>query len=185
MALRLDGGTGITADNIADGAITAAKISSDVKTPAGVIGYFGMSSAPTGWLKCNGAAISRTTYSDLFAEIRTTFGTGDGSTTFNVPDLRGEFVRSLDDGAGVDTGRTLASTQSYALENFTGVFNSGQYYSYAYATGVFAASGNNAHRTYASGTNAGLQLTIDASRQVNTSTETRPRNVALLACIKY
>lgn len=189
MPLRLDGGTGITADNIADGAITTAKMNAsaitDIGIQAGTIGYFGMSSAPTGWLKCNGAAISRTTYSDLFAAISTTFGSGDGSTTFDLPDLRGEFIRALDDGAGIDTGRTLASTQSYALENFTGVFNSGQYYSYAYATGVFAASGNNAHRTYASGTNAGLQLTIDASRQVNTSTETRPRNVALLACIKY
>ena len=174
MAVTIDGTNGV-------GLVTADAL----PFLAGQVCFFGMSSAPNGFLKCNGAAVSRTTYDVLFAAIGTTFGSGDGSTTFNVPDLRGEFLRALDDGAGIDTGRTLASTQSYALENFTGVFNSGQYYSYAYATGVFAASGNNGHRTYASGTNAGLQLTIDASRQVNTSTETRPRNVALLACIKY
>jgi microcystin-dependent protein len=49
------------------------------------------STAPTGWLLCNGAAVSRTTYSDLFAVISTTYGTGNGSTTFNVPDLQRRF----------------------------------------------------------------------------------------------
>ena len=181
MALVLDGTTG-TITNLV---VQVSQLPTGTVPAAGTLGYFGMSTAPTGWLKANGAAISRTTYADLFAALGTTYGIGDGSTTFNLPDLRGEFPRGLDDGRGIDSGRTIGSSQSYALENFTGVFNSGQYYSYAYATGVFAASGNNGHRTYASGTNAGLQLTIDASRQVNTSTETRPRNVALLACIKY
>jgi len=66
---------------------------------------------PPGFLPCNGAAISRTTYATLFARIGTTWGIGDGGTTFNVPDLRGEFVRGWDDGRGVDSGRGFASFQ--------------------------------------------------------------------------
>lgn len=59
-------------------------------TPKGVISMFGGAAAPTGWLLCNGAAISRTTYAALFTAIGTAYGTGDGSTTFNVPDLKGK-----------------------------------------------------------------------------------------------
>ena len=57
-----------------------------------------------GWLKANGAAVSRTAYGDLFAKIGTVFGSRDGSTTFNLPDLRGEFIRGWDNGRGVDSG---------------------------------------------------------------------------------
>ena len=64
-----------------------------VLVPTGTVAYIAASSAPGGWLKCNGAAVSRTTYAALFAAIGTTFGAGDGSTTFKLPDLRGEFVR--------------------------------------------------------------------------------------------
>ncbi len=80
--------------------------------PPGVISYTAASSAPTGWLKANGAAVSRTTYAKLFAAIGTDYGPGDGSTTFNVPDLRGYHIRSLDDGRGVDSGRVRGSTQA-------------------------------------------------------------------------
>jgi len=59
----------------------------------GMIAPFAMDSVPTGWLSCDGSAVSRTTYADLFGKISTTWGTGNGSTTFNVPDLRGAFVR--------------------------------------------------------------------------------------------
>jgi hypothetical protein len=57
--------------------------------PVGMISPFAGAAAPNGWLMCDGAAVSRTTYATLFALISTTYGTGDGSTTFNVPDLRG------------------------------------------------------------------------------------------------
>ncbi|MGC4409623.1 hypothetical protein D4A92_19680 [Rhizobium rosettiformans] len=69
---------------------------------------------PTGFLKENGAAISRSTYNTLFQTIGTTFGAGDGSTTFNVPDSRGVVARGLDDGRGLDAGRTLGSYQADA-----------------------------------------------------------------------
>lgn len=58
-------------------------------TPSGVVSPFAGAAAPSGWLMCNGAAVSRTTYSDLFTAIGTTFGSGDGSTTFNLPNLNG------------------------------------------------------------------------------------------------
>lgn len=72
------------------------------KAPVGSIISLGKSSVPSGYLACNGDAVSRTTYADLFAEIGTTHGEGDGSTTFNVPDLRGRFLRGLDEGVGRD-----------------------------------------------------------------------------------
>lgn len=68
-------------------------------TPVGTINAFGGAEAPKGWLLCQGQAISRTDYADLFAVIGTAFGAGDGSTTFNIPDLRGEFLR----GAGTNS----------------------------------------------------------------------------------
>lgn len=75
--------------------------------PAGVMVDYGGTSAPSGWLLCNGAAISRTTYAALFAAIGTAYGTGDGSTTFNIPDRRGKFSLGL---AASGTGSTLGGT---------------------------------------------------------------------------
>lgn len=83
--------------------------------PAGAVQAFAMTSVPLGWLKCNGQAVSRTTYATLFSAIGTTFGNGDGSTTFNLPDMRGRFVRGWDDGRGLDGGRSFGSGQGDAL----------------------------------------------------------------------
>jgi len=80
--------------------------------PVGTVEALADSTVPSGWLLCNGDAVSRTTYARLFEQIGTTYGAGDGSTTFGLPDLRGEFIRGLDAGRGVDSGRTLGSTQS-------------------------------------------------------------------------
>lgn len=87
--------------------------------PAGAIQLFAMSAIPTGWLECNGAAVSRTTYANLFAVIGTTYGAGDGSITFNLPDMRGQFARGWDHGRGVDPGRALGSTQASANQSHT------------------------------------------------------------------
>jgi len=74
-------------------------------TPSGVVSAYAGSSAPSGWLLCYGQAISRTTYADLFTAIGTTYGSGDGSTTFNLPDLRGRVVAGQDDMGGSSANR--------------------------------------------------------------------------------
>lgn len=74
--------------------------------PVGVTLPYAGSSAPSGYLMCDGSAVSRTTYESLYAIIGTTFGTGDGSTTFNIPDLRG----ATPQGAGTSTGYTQNET---------------------------------------------------------------------------
>lgn len=150
--------------------------------PAGAVQAFAMSSAPAGWIKANGDAVSRTTYAALFAAIGTTYGAGDGSTTFNLPELRGEFIRGWDDGRGVDSGRTFGSSQ---IDAFQGHWHS------TYATGNITAVGDQAvedgPRTFT--TNSSNTAVLGAvSDNVNgtprTASETRPRNVALLYCIK-
>ena len=84
--------------------------------PAGAI-IFGVMATPAGYLQCNGTAVSRTTYAALFAAIATTFGAGDGVTTFTLPDLRGQFIRGADAGRGVDPGRVAGSTQAGQLQS--------------------------------------------------------------------
>ena len=85
--------------------------------PSGTVLYFAGQTAPAGWLKANGAAVSRTAYAALFAAIGTTYGSGDFRSTFNLPDLRGEFIRGWDDGRGVDTPRPMGSAQVDALQS--------------------------------------------------------------------
>jgi hypothetical protein len=81
--------------------------------PPGVVTAFAGPTAPSGWLSCDGSAVSRTTYANLFAAIGTASGSGDGSTTFNLPDYRGMFLRGVDSGSGRDPdtlARTAAAT---------------------------------------------------------------------------
>jgi len=79
--------------------------------PTGAIMAFAMKTPPSGWFYCNGQAVSRTIYADLFAAIGIQWGGGDGSTTFNVPDFRGMFLRGWDDKRGIDTNRVWAEQQ--------------------------------------------------------------------------
>ena len=79
-------------------------------TPAGCMSPFAGSTAPTGWLLCYGQAVSRTTYSTLFGVISTTYGVGDGSTTFNLPDMRGRGFIGLDNLGGAAASRVAAAT---------------------------------------------------------------------------
>lgn len=85
--------------------------------PPGMLGIFAMNTAPAGWLKANGALLSRTVYADLFAAIGTTYPGGDGATTFRLPDFRGEFLRAWDDGRGVDGGRAFGSYQDQEIQS--------------------------------------------------------------------
>ncbi len=152
------------------------------------VAYFARSTAPDGWLKANGALISRTTYASLFSVIGTTYGAGDGSTTFALPDLRGEFVRGLDDGRGVDASRALGSAQTGSVQHHGHYLRhgtDGNWMNYN-DSGSLAGFGLEPTATSATGT-ARLQAGGDSGGTYNigTAAETRPRNVAMLACIKY
>lgn len=151
----------------------------------GQVNFFATSSAPAGFLKCSGQAVSRTTYAKLFAEIGTTYGAGDGSTTFNLPDLRGEFIRGLDDGRGVDTGRVIGSAQASDNKSHTHITDSqGAHTHTVPQIGTTTGSSNDGPRT----TGSGVASTSSAGAHTHTAqasggTESRPRNVALLTCI--
>lgn len=136
----------------------------------GNIDFFAASTPPAGWIKANGAAISRTIYGALFNVVGTTYGAGDGSTTFNVPDLRGEFVRGWDDARGVDSGRAMGTAQAGEVQ--------------AHSHGMPMGSGS----AISSSSVVGRDDWVEGPG-VNTYTtggaETRPRNVSLLACIKF
>ena len=101
-----DGAKWIANYVVPDASITQSKLASDIFTlfvPAACVVPYAGTSAPTGWLFCYGQAISRATYSDLFTAIGTTYGSGDGSTTFNLPDMRGRVTAGKDNMGGVSS----------------------------------------------------------------------------------
>ena len=140
-----------------------------VGVPTGTVAYFAANTTPSGWLRCDGSTISRTTYSSLYSFIGTTFGSGDGSTTFGLPDLRGEFLRGFDNGRGIDSGRAFGSFQEATGHTTGGRADQPlENYENAYST----TSNTNGPSSYQYG-------------QGYTFGRSRPRNIALLACIKY
>ena len=146
----------------------------------GTIAYLAHGNAANGWLKCNGAAVSRTTYSALFSMIGTTYGPGDGSLTFNLPELRGEFIRVLDDGRGVDASRIIGTAQAQQMPQHTHSPDPSGNGNWHDAPGLYAvnASGSTlfVNRSTTTGpVNAGVAV----------GTENRVRNVALPAYIKF
>ena len=181
--------------------------------PSGSVFCMAVATVPSGYLECNGAAVSRTTYSVLFAVIGTAYGTGNGSSTFNLPDLRGEFVRGFDNGKGTDSGRSIATSQSSqnAQHNhsisvsgttsnptptLTGDVRriSEGYRAQGTASGVFTKEldGNN-NITGSSSTSPVAGFSMDATHTHTVSvsgtsgsqgSEARPRNIAMLYIIK-
>lgn len=138
----------------------------DKYAPAGVISMFGGTAAPNGWLVCDGSAVSRTTYSRLFAAIGTNFGVGDGSTTFNLPSLKGRVPVGLDasdnsfanlNQTGGEKTHTLTTNEmpshrhdfKYNNSNTQGTV------SYAHATNAFASQTTDAALGFANMNNTG------------------------------
>jgi len=165
--------TNIQTADIADGQVTLAKLVTAVQQallPAGAVQAFAMNSAPAGWLAADGTAVSRSTYAALFSAIGTTYGAGDGSTTFALPDLRGYFVRgSGTNGDGAAAG-TFGAKQSDDFKAHTHTTTSGG------SNGPMALfSGNGPAAQYLAGTASGS----------TGGTETRPKNIAMLYCIKH
>jgi microcystin-dependent protein len=140
--------------------------------PVGSVTMHAANSAPTGWLECSGAAVSRTTYAGLFAVIGTVFGVGDGSTTFNLPNMRGEFARGWDNGRGIDPARAFGSAQAGAIE--------------AHVHSVTPPASNDIAGSGLTATGTGGSETITPYNTASTGgTETRPRNIALMFIIKF
>lgn len=162
----------------------------------GLISAFANSSAPNGWLACDGSAISRTTYARLFTAIGTTWGVGDGSTTFNLPDLRGAFLR----GSGSHGTETMADTNAFAGPS-VGSFENDQIQDFVikltHNAGTISAIVTEEHGTadtnkikYAS-TSGGAERTLSSSFNAGSYgtprvlDETRPFNAGILYCIKF
>jgi len=180
----------------------------------GQISYFAFNfyatdpNPPPRYLICDGSEISRTIYSNLFNVIGITFGAGNGTSTFNIPDLRGMFIRGYDPrpvSSGNDpcdkitgvsrtpsstTMRGFGSTQTDAFQNMTGTVASvirAWDFGHGVFSGVFESSTTDdaIHASSGTGGGYGSYVNFDASRSARTSTETRPKNVALLACIRF
>ena len=177
--------------------------------PVGSVFNLATTTVPTGFLECNGAAISRSTYASLFAAISTTWGSGDGSSTFNLPDLRGQFVRGWDNSAGVDSGRSFASSQSDQNKSHNHSITDSGHFHHAFRSGNSGESRFGSTLTSsnfpASGTGAGnlneaynIVSKSDEPDVGKTSTETtgitisndggtevRVKNYALMYVIKF
>jgi len=181
--------------------------------PSGAVFCLAVSAVPADYLECNGAAVSRTTYAALFAVISTTYGAGNGSSTFNLPDLRGEFVRGWDNGRGVDSGRSIANSQGsqfaqhnhgvgsldIANKSLTGTATDiSETFQEGSTSGIFGkgANGTGPLTPSSADTSVTGTLTINASHDHSISgstanrggdtapNENRPRNIAMMYIIK-
>ena len=150
---------------INDGAVTPNKLADGVAIPAGTILAFAMNSVPSGWLAANGAAVSRAAYSGLFAAISTVHGVGDGSLTFNLPDLRGYFVR----GSGTNSDGAVSGAFGAKIADDL----------ISHTHGIAGGTGTNGSWGALAGSGIGVLSSATGG------TETRPKNVAILYCIKY
>lgn len=169
-------------------------IQTRVPTAIGFPTWFAGPEVPDGYLYCDGSEVDREVYKELFAAIGTTWGAGDGTDTFNIPDLRGIFVR----GDGGENNAALGTVQSDAMRNITGSF-----WDYLGQAITLMGVGDGVFRRATSDDEYGTMLTVtdtslrypdpevpdgmifDASRVVPTAPEIRPINVALKPCIRY
>lgn len=150
-----------------------------VAVPTGTVMPFAGATAPAGYMLADGSAVSRSTYSALFAVVGTSFGSGDGSTTFNLPDLRGRFVRGVDDGAGRDPNaatRTAMATGGNTGDN-VGSVQDDELKSHSHSTPQGLSSGGGFG--FPSGS-AGLGSTSGSTG----GSETRPKNIYLNYIVK-
>ena len=176
--------------------------------PSGAVFCIAVASVPSGYLECNGATVSRTTYAALFAVIGTQYGSTN-SSNFKVPDLRGEFVRGFDNGRNADSGRSIGSSQgsqnashnhSASASSTAGAHSHALNYQRkqvedtgtAFVTDIRreGGDGDGGSTTFTNNTNSGFMnnATVSVSTSVSISNqggnESRPRNVAMMYVIK-
>lgn len=173
--------------NSTSGKWEPATMAASSSIPVGTVVPFAGTVVPAGWLLCNGGAISRTTYADLFAVIGNSWGAGDYTTTFNLPDMRGVFLRGVDGSAGNDpdastrtalhpggnTGNNIGSFQLDGLKshNHTGTTNTDAGHSH---TATSSSSGNHNHTFSVSngGSSGGSSYLRSTSGEFGYSTST-------------
>jgi hypothetical protein len=174
----------------ADVALTQAVLSA---APVGAVQSFAMATAPNGWLECNGVTVPNSTgtvqgkfanFTALYSAVGTTYSLTPGT----IPDLRGEFIRGWANGKNVggQSTRALGSAEDDAIRNITGEIKvAGSTGGMDGASGVFRIGGGTGYPAQAAFANNVGVGQFDASRVVPTAADNRPRNVALLYCIKY
>lgn len=171
-----------TSDDFKTLYINSSSESVPVGNPSGVILPYGGTTAPTGYVMCDGQAYSRAAYPTLYAAIGVAFGHGNGTTTFNVPDLRGRFLRGVDGNAGRDPEKTTRDPMLPGGNsgNLVGSIQNDEVVSHSH--GINGNGGDN------SGTN-NVRLTslgVSATKTTNAfgGTETRPKNIYVNYIIK-
>ena len=145
--------------------------------PTGCIAHF--HTVPDGWLLCNGAAVSRTTYANLFAVIGTKYGSGDGSTTFNLPNLHGRFLECT------TSSSSVGSFKSAGLPNITGQHNGTPWI--GTASGAFSVP-DSSQKIPDGSSWANNIVTFNASRSKSIyggSSSVQPPAGMFYACIKF
>ncbi len=196
--------------NISAGSIKITNLNSEVTAkfiPTGSFFYWvgSTNSVPSGFLYCNGAAVSRNTYAALFAVIGTSFGQGNNSTTFNLPDTRGYFVRGTNDASGNDpnaSSRTAANTGGATGDN-TGSVQTSTFTAHTHdltdpghhhvedatiAGGATTSIASTANRNTTSATNMSINTenaTTGITMASTGGSETRPININMAGIIKY
>lgn len=155
--------------------------------PIGTVSWYSASAVPVGYLECDGSAIEKSRYYDLWTVIGTRYNTGgEGTTKFRLPDLRGEFVRGWSHGkGGVDVGRGFGSTQDFAIQTPI-TTNNAAWKSFFVSS---ARSEETPFRDAVNGLSRGDGFIDNGNgsitrANINVAAETRPRNIALLPCIK-
>jgi microcystin-dependent protein len=165
----------------------------DQSSPAGMIAPFAGTAAPTGWLACQGQAVSQTTYAALFAAIGTTWNTtGEGAGNFRLPDLRGMFVRGTGTNAtGSSSGAVGPSVGAYAADTYLNhshaITDPTHTHSYTVVTSASqaqGASGSNYFNASAGSSTGAASTGITVDTSTTGGTETKPKNYGVLYIIK-
>lgn len=173
-------------------AVDGSQLLGILSIPPGSLIMHAAATAPVGYLKANGSAISRSTYATLFSVIGTSYGAGDGSTTFNLPDFRGYFPRAWDDGRGIDSGRSIGTSQAdtYLNHSHTGSTSPAGGHTHTITGSSSGESGGGGATSSLAGSvttsySGDHTHTVTVNPSTTGGTETRPKNIAVLFCIKY
>ena len=181
--------------------VTDSMLKEGVAIPPGAVMSFAVSTAPVGWLACDGTAVSRNQYSSLFTAVGTIYGVGNNSTTFNVPNLQGQFVRGLTTNLSTASRDPLSATRvlgnvqndvfrSHNHSGATGDDSPDHSHQYTRPLSVGDTDRGGGSSTWSIDNNQTVSSGGASTRHQHSISsqgdlETRPVNIALLYCIKY